>query len=265
MEIRNIHLVYFSATYTTRKILREMARAFGGNVTEHDVTCGLPFGTLNLGGEGNLLIAGAPVYAGRLPVRAARAFAMLCGTGTPAIAVVVYGNRDYDDALVETQDIIEAHGFKTVAAAAFIARHCIFPKVAASRPDADDMERAADFARRCAELLAGTADTEALPRLTVKGNRPYKQGGASTFSPQGTPDTCTHCMTCARLCPMEAIPADAPWQTDGDKCIACGRCVVVCPEHSRTFVGEAYRAFEQKFTAAFSARREPETFFPQTR
>ena len=110
MEIRNIHLVYFSATYTTRKIVREIARAFGGNVTEHDVTCGLPFGELNLGGEGNLLIAGAPVYAGRLPVRAARAFAMLRGTQTPAIAVSVYGNRDYDDALVETQDIIEAHG-----------------------------------------------------------------------------------------------------------------------------------------------------------
>lgn len=265
MEIRNIHLVYFSATYTTRKIVREIARAFGGNVTEHDVTCGLPFGELNLGGEGNLLIAGAPVYAGRLPVRAARAFAMLRGTQTPAIAVSVYGNRDYDDALVETQDIIEAHGFKTVAAAAFIGRHCIFPKVAPGRPDADDMAKAAGFGADCARLLAGTDDAAAMPRLAVKGNRPYKQGGASTFSPAGTEETCSRCMTCASRCPMEAIPADKPWLTDGDKCIACGRCVVVCPERSRSFGGEAYRTFESKFVSAFSARREPETFFPESR
>ncbi len=262
MEIRNIHLVYFSATYTTRKIVREMARVIGGDVVEHDVTCGLPFGELRLDAPGDLLIAAAPVYAGRLPLRAARAFAMLRGSQTPAIAVAVYGNRDYDDALVETQDVIEAHGFKTVAAAAFIARHCIFPKVAASRPDAADMEKVAGFARRCAGLLRGTPALEALPRLEVKGNRPYKQGGASTFSPQGDADTCTRCMTCAGLCPMEAIPADTPWQTDGDKCIACGRCVVVCPEHSRSFGGDAYRGFEAKFVAAFSACREPETFFP---
>lgn len=38
--------------------------------------------------------------------------------GTPAIAVCVYGNRDYDDALIELKDAIEANGFKTVAAAA---------------------------------------------------------------------------------------------------------------------------------------------------
>ena len=200
---------------------------------------------------------------GLLAVRAARAFAMLRGTQTPAIAVSVYGNRDYDDALVETQDIIEAHGFKTVAAAAFIGRHCIFPKVAPGRPDADDMAKAAGFGADCARLLAGTDDAAAMPRLAVKGNRPYKQGGASTFSPAGTEETCSRCMTCASRCPMEAIPADKPWLTDGDKCIACGRCVVVCPERSRSFGGEAYRTFESKFVSAFSARREPETFFPE--
>lgn len=262
MEIRNIHLVYFSATYTTRKIVRGIAQAFGCGVTEHDVTCGLPFGELRLEGEGDLLIVGAPVYAGRLPERAASAFAMLRGRQTPAIAVSVYGNRDYDDALAETQDIIEAHGFKTVAAAAFIGRHCIFPKVAAGRPDADDMAKAADFGAECARLLGGTADIDALPHLTVKGNRPYKQGGASTFSPEGTEATCSRCMTCVGLCPMEAIPADRPWTTDANRCIACGRCVVVCPEHSRAFGGEVYKGFEAKFVSAFSARREPETFFP---
>lgn len=261
MEIRNIHLVYFSATYTTRKIVREIARAFGVNVTEHDVTCGLPFGELNLGGEGNLLIAGAPVYAGRLPVRAARAFAMLRGTQTPAIAVSVYGNRDYDDALVELQDCVESQGFKAVAAAAFVGRHCIFPAVATDRPDAADMQKAADFARRCASLLAGTPDVASLPALKVKGNRPYKQGGASTFCPTGDASLCTGCLTCVRLCPAEAISAADPCATDAAKCMACGRCIVVCPHGARMFRGDAYAAFGTKFVAAFSARKEPEMFF----
>ena len=170
MEIKNIHLVYFSATFTTRRVLREIARVIGANVVEHDFTCGLPFGELRVDGEGDLLVVGAPVYAGRLPVRAARTFGMLRGTHTPAVAVCVYGNRDYDDALVEEQDIIEANGFKTVAAGAFIGRHCIFPKVAAGRPDAGDMRKVTEFASRCADLLGRTADVTSLPRLNVKVN-----------------------------------------------------------------------------------------------
>ena len=138
MIIKDIHLVYFSATYTTRKVLRGIAHTIEGNIVEHDVTDALPFGNITIGAD-SLLIIGAPVYAGRLPRRAAEAFKMLRGSSTPAIAVCVYGNRDYDDALVELQDIIEERGFKTVAAGAFIGRHCIFPTVAGGRHDDADM------------------------------------------------------------------------------------------------------------------------------
>ena len=77
----------------------------------------------------------------------------------------------------------------------------------------------------------------------------------------GDVSKCDGCMTCVGKCPMEAIPADAPCTTIADRCIACGRCVVVCPQGARGFGGEAYKGFEAKFTAAFSQRREPETFF----
>lgn len=262
MKISDIHLVYFSATYTTRKVVREMARIIGGNVVEHDVTCGLPDSEVSLCGDGDLLIAGAPVYAGRVPARVVDALNMFSGSGTPAVVVCVYGNRDYDDALVELQDTVESRGFKTVAAAAFIGRHCIFPQVAAGRPDAGDMRKVGDFADKCVRLLADTADVAALPALSVKGNRPYKQGGASVFSPAGDAAKCVGCNTCVRLCPVGAIPADSPCTTDGDRCIACGRCVVVCPHGARAFGGDMYAGFAAKFVPAFSARREPETFFP---
>ena len=262
MKIKTVHLVYFSATYTTRTVVRGMAQAMGCETVEHDVTCSAPQGETVMSGDGELLIAAAPVYAGRIPGRMAGALRMFRGSGTPAIVVCVYGNRDYDDALVELLDCVEAQGFRAVVAGAFIGRHCIFPDVAAGRPDDGDMVKVAAFADGCVSLLEGTDDVTLLPALKVKGNRPYKQGGASTFSPTGDGSRCTECLTCARLCPTGAIPEDAPCGTDSKKCIACGRCVVVCPHGARMFRGEAYAAFGCKFKAAFSARREPETFFP---
>ena len=114
MKIETVHLVYFSATYTTRKVAREVARVVGGRVVEHDVTCRLPEGETVLRGEGELLLAAAPVYAGRIPGRMAEALKAFRGDGTPAITVCVYGNRDYDDALVELLDCVEAQGFRAV-------------------------------------------------------------------------------------------------------------------------------------------------------
>ena len=205
MKIKTVHLVYFSATYTTRTVARCMAQAMGCETVEHDVTCSVPQEETALTSDGELLIAAAPVYAGRIPGRMAEALRMFSGNGTPAIVVCVYGNRDYDDALAELQDCVEAQGFRAVAAAAFIGRHCIFPAVATGRPDDADMQKAADFAARCASLLADTGDIAMLTALKVKGNRPYKQGGASTFCPTGGASLCTKCLTCVSLCPTGAI------------------------------------------------------------
>lgn len=262
MEIRKVHLVYFSATFTTRKVVREIGRVIGAEVVEHDVTCAVPACETVLSAAGDLLVVGVPVYVGRVPAHAAEALRMFRGDGVPAVLVCVYGNRDYDDALVELQDLVESRGFKAVAAGAFVARHCIFPKVAAGRPDADDMLSVGAFAAECAGMLARAGGVGALPPLAVKGSRPYKQGGASVFSPSGDASLCDGCLACVRQCPVGAIPSADPCATDAGKCIACGRCLVVCHTGSRAFRGDAYRGFEAKFVAAFSARREPETFFP---
>ncbi len=57
-----------------------------------------------------------------------------------AIAVVVYGNRNYDDALIELKDILESDGFKVVAGAAFIGEHSFSKTLAKNRPDEKDMD-----------------------------------------------------------------------------------------------------------------------------
>jgi hypothetical protein len=71
------------------------------------------------------LLAVVPVYGGRVPEVALERLRALKGNGGPAIAVVVYGNRAYEDALLELHTELTANGYKVIAAAAFIAEHSI--------------------------------------------------------------------------------------------------------------------------------------------
>ena len=48
-----------------------------------------------------LSIIGVPVYGGRVPVEAISRLQRLKANNTPAVIVVVYGNRDYNDAILE--------------------------------------------------------------------------------------------------------------------------------------------------------------------
>ena len=67
-----------------------------------------------------VLLAAAPVFGGRIPAVALERLAALKGSG-PAVALAVYGNRAWEDALLELKDALTAGGFQVVAAAAFVA------------------------------------------------------------------------------------------------------------------------------------------------
>lgn len=261
MKISHIRLAYFSATYTTREIARLAARTIGCDVTEYDVTCTEPT-SVTVMSEDELLIMAAPVYAGRIPAAAAERFNAFQGSGTPALVLCVYGNRAYDDALLEMKDIVRKNGFALVAAGAFIARHSIFPSVAATRPDGQDMERVRLFAEHSAGIISKCNDAASLPEVAVKGDEPYKVPGSIPFSPKGD-SRCIECGKCADLCPTQAIPVENPRSTVKERCIACGRCIVVCPTGSRHFHGLIYEMAGKKFIKAYSERKEPEVSYAE--
>ena len=251
--------LFFSPRGTTKKTARAILRDFGP-VEERDLL-GRPLTEdLAVPAEEPVLVA-MPVYAGRIPRHCFEQLsAHLKGGGGPAIAVAVYGNRDYDDALAELQDLLEGNGFHVAAAGAFIGRHSIFDRVAAGRPDEADLAAMADFGRRCREVLAAYAPGGDHPPIAIKGSHDLPPHKKVSFHPSAG-DRCMKCGACANACPAGAIPKETPWVTGNDKCISCGACIYLCPTQTRQYRGEAYEAAAKMFEARCAQRREPEVFF----
>ena len=128
MKIQRIRLVYFSATGTTQKILRRigetLAQELGASVQEDDFTLPAAREHAVVCVPDELALVGTPVYAGRVPnVLLPYLKEKLTGNGAPAVPIVLFGNRNYDDALIELRDLLEASGFRTIAGAAFVGAH----------------------------------------------------------------------------------------------------------------------------------------------
>jgi len=252
--MKKLHAIYFSATDTTRKCVGGVCGGFGLKpATEINIADNLDM-EFPLFEKDDAVVVGAPVYGGRLPGRVADAFKRLKGNGATAVAVVVFGNRDYDDALLELHDILVAAGFRVVGAGAFVARHSIFPSVASGRPDASDAEQLAEFGVSCCKALAGGE----YPALNIKGKRPYKETSGVALSIESDEEKCVRCGVCAAKCPVGAISATEPYRTDAAKCINCGRCISVCTQKARGYKGLKYALIRKVFEAGFSKRKEPE-------
>ena len=246
--------IYFSATNTTKRYIESFAVALKRPIDidinlADNLSAQLPDITPE-----DLVIVASPVYGGRVPSQVSSRLKELKGNQTKAIAMVVYGNRDYDDALLELTDILSDTDFEVIGAGAFIGRHSIFPKVASSRPDNKDLRALSNFANECRRVI----ETGKKGELKVKGNRPYKKAAGVPLHPSGDPKVCNRCGKCVEKCPVDAIKAEEPYLTDGSICISCGRCIYVCPKQIRKYSGLKYKMIGSVFTAAFSKRKEAE-------
>lgn len=248
--------IYFSATYTTKRVVEAVAKKLSNELKAYDITNDVATETVEIPAD-ELVLVGVPVYAGRVPAMAAERLRRFKGDNTPVVVVAVYGNRHYDDAVLELHDIMTEQGFRTVSAGAFIAQHSIFPKVGKARPDAEDMADIKLFAEKSAELLA-----KGFGEITLPGKRPYKVPGGIPIWPTAS-RRCSACGACARLCPTGAIDPDSPKGVDKTRCIKCGRCIVVCPTKARRFYGIKYSRAAARFNSAFAARRANEMWFAE--
>lgn len=247
--------IVFSPTGGTRKVSGLVAGALDKKTVTVDLTdSGLDFSAVSMT-EDDVAVISVPAYAGRIPAVVADRLGMVRGNGARTVLVCVYGNRAFEDTLVELEDVAKSAGFRVVAAVAAIAEHSVARQFAAGRPDAQDVAQLAEFAQRIRQkLLDGDTSEPSIP-----GNRPYRQAGGHSMVSQATGD-CVSCGACAASCPVCAIDKGDPKQVDGEACVSCMRCVAVCPRGARKIDPVKLAAVTQMLSKACVERRECELF-----
>lgn len=265
MEIQSVELVIFSPTGTTRAIAESVAQGLAAPSSLHDLTIPAVCGAGSA--DGDLAVLGVPVYAGRVPATAAaRLRASVRGNGRPAVLVAVYGNRAFEDALLELRDLACELGFVPVAAAAFVGEHSFSTAqspVAPGRPDDADRAMARDFGARVRDLLAAADSLSALGEPAIPGNFPYREGAqAMGISPQTDAALCALCGQCAEACPAGAVTLrDDAVETDATRCLVCCACTRACPAGARAMLHPRILDFGKMLSEKFARRAEPELYF----
>jgi ferredoxin len=265
MEVKKVKLIYFSPTGTTKKILESIAKGINVDNVEH-INLTLPESTnQNVSSfSDELVLLGAPVYGGRLPVEAINRLKQLQASKTPAVPIVVYGNREFEDALLELKNLAIELGFYPVAGGAFIGEHSFSTKdrpIANGRPDSLDVQKAMDFGEKIKEKVATLEFADPQLDLNIPGRFPYEGGVRSmTVSPVTKEDTCTICGTCATVCPTGAITINGSVATTIERCIRCCACIKNCPTNSMYWKDSMMEKITTWLYENCAARKEPQFF-----
>lgn len=208
---------------------------------------------ISIESDDRVLIA-LPDFGGRVPAVAVERLKEVAGNGAPCVVMCVYGNRAFEDGLVEMADAATEAGFVVVAGVAAIAQHSIVPQFAAGRPDATDQENLQEFAKATIELM----DKGESAVADIPGNRPYKETGPAGLVP-AVSDECIMCGICAEACPVSAIDRNT-FEASPDLCISCMRCIDVCPVDARSISPQVVEAIAGAIGGVASVRKEAELF-----
>ncbi|MDO5717864.1 MAG: EFR1 family ferrodoxin [Tissierellia bacterium] len=259
MRIQNADLFVFSPTGSTLKLSRAFIKKFEGYRINDLTTKKAPRDYM--AEEDSLAVFAFPVYAGRVPEIFVKRIKNIHSNRAHAVIIGVYGNRAFDDSLLEMKDILEEKNFNVVAASAFLAQHSYTDKVAGGRPDNIDMEIMEDFSEDIVDLLQNT-DADAGFQLDLPGNRPYRQGIGKSEDAPYPGEGCISCGVCAMVCPVHIIEADGKMpEKNIPYCLHCLACVKRCPMQVRVIHSDSIDGFKKYLIDNFSEiYKKPDLF-----
>lgn len=251
--MNQLYNVSFSPTGTSLKVAEQIAKAFDCAKATIDL-CQKTAGDIRIKRE-DICIFSVPCYGGRVPQTAVERLSHIHGAKTPAILCVTFGNRAYEDALLELADCVEGNGFQVIAGCAVATEHNIMHIFGQGRPDALDKEEIQRFSIAAAQKVKdGRRDRPSFP-----GNRPYKESHGAKMPILVDEKTCVSCGLCAQKCPVKAISGDGR-QVDEEICINCMRCIQICPKKSRSVPEGLVAALIEKLSAACQGRKSNEFY-----
>ena len=270
---KKVYGMYFSGTGTTKKmvtyIASELASKIGGEYVEFDFTLPGVRKEVKEYEKDDIVVLGTPVIAGRVHNLLLKYLDTVKGNGAYGIPVVLFGNRNFDDALIELRNIMEADGFHTIAGGAFVGEHSFSTTLGQARPDAEDMAVAAEFVEKIAEkVLSGNINEGP---IEVKGEtpiRPYytprdRNGNGIDIrkvKPKTDMDKCVNCGFCAANCPLGSINPENVAEVTG-VCMKCCKCIKLCPMGAKYIDDEGYIYHKEELEEMYGVRRAADEIF----
>jgi ferredoxin len=259
MQLKRVNLVYFSPTGNVYKTIRKIGEGIALPTTEYDLTSfNARWGQYSFGSN-ELVVIGMPVYGGRIPAITTEFFRCLHPEQTPAVYIVSYGNRAYEDALLELKQTSEKRGFYGIAAAAFVGEPAYCEPVNSGHSNGPDQLEEFQFGRNIRAKIDALSEGKTHESVKVNGNFPYRRRNELADAPK-TNDYCNHCGICINECPMRAINPDDPKEVDGLRCLTCFRCVRICPEKAKYFDNELIKSRIAHLAENYGSRKKPDLF-----
>ena len=273
MNISCVKAVYYSAVGTTEKVVtgvaEKIAEALGVPMEVYDFTLPENRTEPKTYAADQLVVFGTPVYAGRVPNKMLPIVqSNFNGEGALAVPVVTFGNRNFDNGLIELRNELENHGFHTIAGAGVACEHVFSDKLAKGRPDEEDWTKLSAFAETVAEKVKNM--TEIPEPIAVRGDDPVgpyytplgTDGKPAVFlkaKPKTNEELCDKCGICAKACPVGSISFENPSEVNGI-CIKCQACIKKCPKGAKYFDDAAFLSHVAMLEQNYTRRAEMELF-----
>lgn len=270
--IKKIRSMYFSPTGNSKKVADIIGNSLSKklDIEYKSISINLPSSRIDSieFSDDTLVIFSMPTYAGKLPNKIMPFISeKILGKNTKCIAVVTYGNRNFDNSIAELTKILLNNGFEIIGAACVVGEHPFSKKLGKSRPDENDILEIEDFSNKLKDMIL---QNKFKSSLSIPGNEkapyytPLGVDGLPSKFLKATPLTntalCNNCKICANKCPMESIDYNDTSKITGI-CIKCHACIKSCPKNAKFFDDENLKSHIKMLEKNYSNYRAKNYFF----